>query len=148
MEKPREIDQKIKKITLKIAMVGVFSALGVLLGSLNPFAFMGENIKVFPFAHTINVITGVLLGPWYAVLTATIIAIIRWSTHMGTINAFSGGIPGALIVGLFAWVFTKKDPKFRPFSAFFEPIGTVIIGATISTYIPLNPSLPVGEGRP
>ena len=83
----------------------------------------------------INVISGVLLGPWYAMLTALIIAICRYSLGIGTILAFPGGISGALVVGLMRELILRINPKKVHFAAFFEPIGTVFIGGTLSSFI-------------
>jgi energy coupling factor transporter S component ThiW len=132
----RQINKNEDTKSLKIVMVAVFTAIGVILSYLNPFAYTTLfGTKINPFAHLMNAVTGVLLGPWYAVLTAFLIAIIRYTAGIGSIHAFPGGIPGALVVGLISVLFSKQNGKYRIFAAFFEPIGTVFIGATISAYI-------------
>ncbi|WP_369017596.1 energy coupling factor transporter S component ThiW [Thermatribacter velox] len=85
--------------------------------------------KVFPFQHTVNVLAGIVLGPWYGALAAFLAGIIRISIGTGTIFAIPGGIPGALVVGLMYRVF-KSD-----WVALTEPIGTGPIGATLSALI-------------
>jgi len=123
-----------KKLTLKIAITGCFTALGVVIAPLFHFLFLGT--KAFPGQHFINVLTGVIIGPFWGSLTAILIGIIRNLLGLGTIFAFPGGIPGALIVGL-AYKITKKLKRrhLRYIAAFFEPLGTVVIGATISLFV-------------
>lgn len=105
-----------------IVYVAIFGALGAALGWIS--IPVGPT-KIFPLQHTINAIAGVLIGPW-AVISALIAAIVRFSTGMGTIYAFPGSPFGALVVAVIFKV-TKKD-----FSALFEPLGTVFIGGTLS----------------
>jgi thiamine-phosphate pyrophosphorylase len=50
----------------------------------------GGTGAVFPFQATINVIAGVLLGPWYALLTAFAISVLRNAAGTGTFLAFPG----------------------------------------------------------
>jgi energy coupling factor transporter S component ThiW len=134
MSEPRNIPNINNKLTLKIVLVAIFTAIGVVLSFFNPFAYAELfGTKINPFAHLINAISGVLLGPIYAVLIATLIAIIRFSYQIGSIYAFPGGIPGAFIVGIFAYIISYKKGELRSFGALFEPIGTVIIGGSISS---------------
>jgi energy coupling factor transporter S component ThiW len=122
-----------KKLTLKIAITGCFTALGVVIA---PFHFLFLGTKAFPAQHFINVLAGVMIGPFWGSLTAILIGIIRNLLGLGTIFAFPGGIPGALIVGLSYKVAKKlKRKHYRYAVAFLEPLGTVIIGATISLFI-------------
>ncbi|MEM3726924.1 MAG: energy coupling factor transporter S component ThiW [Candidatus Bathyarchaeia archaeon] len=123
-----------KKLTLKLALTGCFTALGVVIAPLFHFLFLGT--KAFPGQHFINALTGVIIGPFWGSLTAILIGIIRNLLGLGTVFAFPGGIPGALIVGL-AYKLTKKLKKkhFRYAAVFLEPLGTVIIGATISLFV-------------
>jgi energy coupling factor transporter S component ThiW len=85
--------------------------------------------KVQPMQHAMNVIAGIFLGPWYAMLGAVITGLVRNFMGTGTVFAFPGGIPGALLVGL-AYKYTKKD-----WAALLEPVGTGPIGATLSVYL-------------
>ncbi len=77
----------------------------------------------------INGISGVMLGPWYAALIAIFIGTIRNGLGTGTIFAFPGGIPGALVVGLVYRYLYKRD-----LAALTEPIGTGL-GGVISALI-------------
>jgi energy coupling factor transporter S component ThiW len=105
-----------------LAYTAVFGALGAALGWIS---FPIGPTKIFPLQHAINAIAGVLIGPW-AVLSALIAATARFTTGMGTIYAFPGSPFGALIVSLL-YKMTKKDA-----SALFEPVGTILLGATAS----------------
>ncbi|TFG20805.1 MAG: energy coupling factor transporter S component ThiW [Promethearchaeota archaeon] len=120
-------------LALRVAMAAMFTALGVVLSYINPFAYIVlGGFKINPFAHLINSIVGVFLGPLWGVIVACFIAIIRYSAGIGTVFAFPGGIPGALVVGIIAVVLSAmKKEKYRSFAALTEVIGTVGIGAVI-----------------
>jgi len=139
--KPKIILLNQKSITFKIALISTFTAVGVVLSYLNPFAYTTIfGAKPNPFSHLINGLTGVILGPFYSILTATLIAIIRFSLGIGSILAFPGGISGAIVVGFFAKMISKTTSKYKIYASLAEPIGTVFIGGTISNFIiPLGP---------
>ena len=91
-------------------------------------------IKAFPFQHMVNVVAGVMIGPWYAAISALIAGIIRNAIGTGTLFAFPGGIPGAIVVGLvFRWV--RRD-----WAAMTEPVGTGLIGVPLTVFL-LGPIL-------
>lgn len=119
----------------KAAVTAVLAATAIVLSFLS---FPIGPTKVDPAQHMINGVGGVLLGPWYATLVAVVAAIIRNALGTGTIFAFPGGIPGALIVGVIHKYLWKRD-----FAALTEPIGTTI-GAVISALLAraLSPSAP------
>lgn len=122
--------------SLKIATTAIFAAIGYILSFLNPFAYIPiGGIMINPYAHLINAIAGVLLGPVYAVICATIIAILRFSTGIGSPLAFPGGISGALIVGLTRNLLIKLNSKHVHFAGLSEPIGTIFIGAPLSNLL-------------
>ena len=109
-----------------IVLTGLFAATAVLLSGIH---IPVGPIKAFPFQHTVNIVAGVAVGPWYAALSALIAAIIRNTMGTGTPFAFPGGIPGGIVVGLVVrWV--RKD-----WAAFTEPIGTGFIGVSLSVLI-------------
>jgi len=85
--------------------------------------------RVFPFQATVNAVAGVLLGPWYAAGAALVTACLRNSLHTGTVFAFPGSVFGALTVG-YGYRLWKNDA-----AAFFEPIGTALIGATVAWWL-------------
>ncbi|NJE06564.1 energy coupling factor transporter S component ThiW [Thermococcus sp. M36] len=117
---------KIETLNQKISYSAVFIALGVVLGTMS---FPVGPTKVAPFQHFINVLTGILLGPWWASFVAFAVGLLRMSLGVGTIFSLPGGIPGAFVVGL-AYMALKKDV-----AAFTEPLGTVFIGGTLSALL-------------
>ncbi|MFX1275205.1 MAG: energy coupling factor transporter S component ThiW [Promethearchaeota archaeon] len=134
-----------KFTTKKIATAAIFIGIGLILSYLNPFAyFLIFNTKINPFVHMINAITGVLIGLLFSTITATGIAIFRPILNIGTIHAFHGGIPGAIVVGIVAFLIKKKNPKYINYAAFFEPLGTILIGGSIAWIIELGGLNPEG----
>ena len=120
----------IRKISLLIAL----TAVGVIIAPLAWFPFIST--KAFPGQHLVNAMAGVLLGPWLAAIAAILIGIIRNALGIGTIYAFPGGVPGAIVVGL-AYLLTRnaRNPLVRYSAALLEPIGTVLIGGTLSIFL-------------
>ena len=117
------------KTTLKnLILAALFAAMAVLLSG---FSIPVGPTRCFPFQHAINAISGVLLGPWWAAGAALTASIIRNALGTGTLFAFPGSIPGALVVGITARLLKNK----RYYAALTEPLGTGIIGAIISVYI-------------
>jgi energy coupling factor transporter S component ThiW len=113
--------------TKKVAFAAVMVAVTVVL---SPFYIPLGTTKCFPAQHMVNGIAGVLVGPWYAAAMALATGVIRNVLNMGTLYAFPGGIPGALVVGLIHRYVKKTD-----FASVAEPLGTVVIGATLSALI-------------
>lgn len=124
-------EYKLSGLSIKVALTATFSALGVVLAPFFWFPFLGT--KAYPGQHLINSLAGVTLGPWWAALVAIIVGLVRNALGVGTIFAFPGGIPGAVVVGL-AYMLTSriKSRYLKYLAVFFEPIGTVFIGGTIS----------------
>jgi energy coupling factor transporter S component ThiW len=118
-----------------IALAALFIAIGVVISPFTWFP-VGPS-KANPTQHVVNVLSGILLGPLWGAFIAFAIGLIRNILGVGTIFAFPGGIPGALIVGfLFHYIFKRLFSYNKAIlAAFAEPIGTVLIGATISIYI-------------
>lgn len=84
--------------TRKTAYAVVLVAIGVALAPYTSFPI--GIAKVNPTQHFVNVLAAVLLGPWWAVLTAGVIAVLRNAMGVGTLLAFPGGMIGALLAGL------------------------------------------------
>ena len=78
--------------TRKTAYAVVLVAIGVALAPYTSFPI--GIAKVNPTQHFVNVMAGVLLGPWWAVLTAMVIGILRNAMGLGTLLAFPGGMIG------------------------------------------------------
>jgi len=108
----------------RLALAAVLVALGVVLSTAISIPI--GPAKVSPTQHLINVLAGVLLGPWYALLTAFAISVIRNGLGLGTFLAFPGSMFGAFLVG---WVYYKV--RRTDLAAFAEPVGTVIIGGLV-----------------
>lgn len=124
-------------LTKRVATSAIFIAVGIVLAMFNPFAFVEilGGPKIFPMAHFINGITGVLIGTSFACVTSLGIAIFRYPLGIGSIHAFHGGISGAFVVGLTAYILRKKKPDYVEYAALTDPIGTVFIAATIANLI-------------
>jgi len=113
--------------TKRIALAAVLIAATVVL---SPIHFPIGSSKCYPAQHMVNGIAGVLLGPWYAAVMAFFTGVIRNLLGLGTLHAFPGGVPGGLVVGL-----VYRYVKRNDLAAITEPLGTVVIGATISALV-------------
>ena len=122
------------RVSIRISLIAFLSALGVVL---SPFWFPVLTSKAFPAQHLINSLAGVILGPVDAAIIAIIVGVIRNNLGLGTIYAFPGGIPGGVVVGIFHSLLRRRlgESISRKVAIFTEPIGTVLIGATLSIYI-------------
>jgi len=88
-----------------VAYAVVLVAIGV---ALAPYTSFPVGIaKINPTQHFVNVVAAVLLGPWWAVVIAGIIGVIRNAMGLGTLLAFPGGMIGAFLAGLF-YRYTRK----------------------------------------
>lgn len=112
----------------KLVLTAVFAAIPVVL-SFVPGSIPVAGAKLLPWQHMTNAVAGVVLGPWYAALAATLAAVLRNLFGVGTLLAFPGGIPGALVVGLAyrAWP--------RSWVVLLEPLGTGPVGATLGSLL-------------
>lgn len=113
-----EKDKKVLRLVLLAMLVG----LGVVISPILRIEGM------CPMAHLINITCAVLMGPWYALLCATLIGIIRM-TMMGIPPlALTGAVFGATLSGLL-----YRASHGRLIAAVIgEVIGTGIIGAIVS----------------
>lgn len=107
----------------------VLSAMLIAIGTLtaNVIYIPVGVAKCFPMQHTINVLSAVLLGPWYAVANAFLISLLRNFLGVGSLLAFPGSMIGALLAGL---LFSKF--KKIPFALGGEVLGTGILGGFLS----------------
>ena len=119
--------------TLKFALTIILTSLAVIISPFLWFPAFGT--KAYPGQHLINVVAGILLGPWYASLIALMTGIIRMSLGVGTIYSLPGGIPGAFLVGITRNILLRKDERRIIYATFMEPVGTVLIGGTISFFL-------------
>ncbi|MFZ5975448.1 MAG: energy coupling factor transporter S component ThiW [Bacillota bacterium] len=108
----------------KLAFASVLVALAVICSA---FYIPVGVAKCFPAQHAVNVISGILLGPWYAMGIAFTTSLIRVLLGTGTLLAFPGSMIGALLCGL-AYMYTKK----LPLAFLGEVIGTGVFGALVA----------------
>jgi energy coupling factor transporter S component ThiW len=113
------------KKTYKLTLTAMMIAMGTLSSNLVviPIGFT----KVFPMQHFLNVLSAVLLGPYYAVAQAFCVSLLRNMMGTGSLFAFPGSMVGAFLAGLLFW----KTRKIY-FAVIGEVIGTGILGALLS----------------
>ena len=115
------------KNLLKMTVLSMLIALGVVISPILRVEGM------CPMAHFINIVCSVFLGPWYSLLCATLIGIIRMATMGIPPIALTGAIFGAFLSGVFYRISKGKII----FAVVGEIIGTGIIGA-IASYPVMN----------
>lgn len=111
-----------KSNLLKLVFLAMMVALGVVISPILRIEGM------CPMAHFINIVCAVLLGPWYALLCATLIGIIRMMFMGIPPLALTGAVFGAVLSGL---LYQLSKGKLI-FAVLGEVIGTGIIGAIAS----------------
>lgn len=109
-----------RSTAIKVTLSAFFIALGFVLSLVS---FPIGPTRVFPFQHMINVIVGIMLGPFYAAAIALGIGTLRIAAGTGTFFAYPGGIPGGFVVGSLYWYLWHHDE-----CALTEPLGTGIGG--------------------
>ncbi|MDR6123685.1 energy coupling factor transporter S component ThiW [Neobacillus drentensis] len=112
------------KKTHKLTLTAMMIAIGTM--SSNLFYIPIGFTKVFPIQHFLNVLSAVLLGPYYAVAQAFCVSLLRNIMGTGSPFAFPGSMVGALLASL---LFLKTRKIYLAF--FGEVIGTGIIGAML-----------------
>ncbi len=110
------------KNLLKMIVLSMLIALGVVISPILRVEGM------CPMAHFINIVCSVFLGPWYSLLCATLIGVIRMVTMGIPPIALTGAIFGAFLSGVFYRVSKGKII----FAVLGEIIGTGIVGAILS----------------
>lgn len=111
-----------KSDLLKLVMVSMLVALGVVISPILRIEGM------CPMAHFINIVCAVLLGPWYALLCATLIGVIRMMLMGIPPLALTGAVFGAMLSGI---LYRMSKGKLI-YAVIGEVIGTGIIGAIVS----------------
>lgn len=111
-----------KNQILKITVLAVLIALGVVISPILRVEGM------CPMAHFINIVCSVFMGPWYSLLCATIIGIIRMITMGIPPIALTGAVFGAFLSG----VFYRISKGNILFAVIGEVVGTGFIGAIAS----------------
>ena len=110
------------KSLLKMITLSMLIALGVVISPILRVEGM------CPMAHFINIVCSVFMGPWYSLLCATLIGIIRMITMGIPPIALTGAVFGAFLSG----VFYRASKGRIIFAVLGEIIGTGIIGAILS----------------
>ncbi len=114
--------------TRNVAYAVVLVAIGV---ALSPYTSFPIGIaKVNPTQHFVNILGAVLLGPWWAVIIATVIGVIRNALGVGTLLAFPGGMIGALLAGLL-----YRTTRNLFMGAGGEVVGTGLIAPVVSALL-------------
>ncbi len=108
----------------KLSLAGILVAVGVVCSA---FSIPIGVAKVFPVQHFINVLAGVVLGPFYGVAMAFVTSLIRNLLGTGSLLAFPGSMCGALLCGLLYQSTRKLSIAFLG-----EVIGTGILGAFLA----------------
>lgn len=111
-----------KSNLLKLVVLAMLVALGVVISPLLRIEGM------CPMAHFINIVCAVLLGPWYALLCAAMIGILRMVLMGIPPLALTGAVFGAVLSGMLYRITNGK----LIFAVLGEIIGTGIIGAIVS----------------
>ena len=111
-----------KSNLLKLVVLAMLVALGVVISPLLRIEGM------CPMAHFINIVCAVLLRPWYALLCAAMIGILRMVLMGIPPLALTGAVFGAVLSGMLYRITNGK----LIFAVLGEIIGTGIIGAIVS----------------
>lgn len=107
---------------LKTVFLSVMVAIGVVISPILRIEGM------CPTAHLINVVCAVFMGPWYALLCAILIGIIRMMFMAIPPLALTGAVFGAFLSGILYKVSKGKII----FAVLGEIFGTGVIGAIVS----------------
>lgn len=108
----------------KLALAGILIAVGIVC---SPLSVPVGASKCTPIQHFINILSGVFLGPGYAVCMAFVTSLLRNLMGTGTLLAFPGSMCGALLCGLL-----YRYGNRLPFAYVGELLGTSLIGGLLS----------------
>lgn len=106
----------------KLTFSALLIALGTITGHLIYIPIGAA--KAFPVQHLINILSAVLLGPFYAIWNAFAISLFRNMLGTGSLLAFPGSMIGAAVAG-----FLYQKFRSEKFALAGELIGTGILGA-------------------
>ena len=118
----KELFKMANKKLLKMVVLAMLVALGVVISPILRVEGM------CPMAHFINITCAVLLGPWYALLCAFLIGVIRMTVMGIPPLALTGAVFGAFLSGVFYRISKGKII----FAVLGEVIGTGLIGSVLS----------------
>ena len=106
--------------TRKLAMAGILVAIAV-VGSLISVPVAGS--KCAPVQHMINILSAVILGPFWGVGIAFCSSLLRNLLGIGSLMAFPGSMIGALCCGIMYRLVKRLLP-----TCVAEALGTGILG--------------------
>lgn len=108
--------------TKKWILTAVLVAVGYVGSSLVvvPLGFM----RATPFQHMMNLLTSVLLGPWYSLAQAFGVSVLRNISGTGSLLAFPGSMIGAFLSGIL-----YRHTKNMALAGVGEVFGTGILGS-------------------
>ncbi|CUH94705.1 putative membrane protein [Propionispora sp. 2/2-37] len=113
---------KEKSGLLKMVMLSMLIAVGVVISPILRIEGM------CPMAHFINIVCAVFLGPWYSLLCATLIGVIRMMFMGIPPLALTGAIFGAMLSG----ILYRISGGILICAVIGEVVGTGIVGAIVS----------------
>ncbi|MBP3330500.1 MAG: energy coupling factor transporter S component ThiW [Clostridia bacterium] len=113
---------KNKNKLIRMIMLSMFVAIGVVISPILRVEGM------CPMAHLINIVCSVFMGPWYSLLCAVLIGVIRMIFMGIPPIALTGAVFGAFLSGVFYRVSKGKIIC----AVIGEVFGTGIIGAILS----------------
>lgn len=108
----------------KLAITALLIAINVVLSSIIIIP-LGP-VKAAPVQHFVNVLSAVIVGPWYGLAQALISSILRVLFGTGTAFAFPGSMIGVLLASMF-YIYRKHIFM----AAVGEELGTGVIGSLI-----------------
>jgi energy coupling factor transporter S component ThiW len=108
--------------TQKLTLAALFIAFATLTAHV--FYIPAGVAKCFPIQHTVNVLSGVILGPWYAVSIAFLTSLLRNILGTGSLLAFPGSMVGAFLAGM---LYQKTGNQLM--ASLGEIVGTGFLGA-------------------
>ena len=112
----------VKNRLIKMTFLAMMIAIGVVISPILRVEGM------CPMAHLINIVCSVMMGPWYSLVCATLIGIIRMMFMGIPPLALTGAVFGAFLSGMLYRVSGGR----MIFAVVGEVIGTGIIGAIVS----------------
>jgi energy coupling factor transporter S component ThiW len=119
-EKTEKIVTRRRNTTRKMVLTAMLAGLAFVLNTCVYFPAMA------PFQHFVDVLAAVLLGPWYACVSALLCGILRMLTGR-TIQAVTGAVFGPILGGLL-----YRKTKKIPLVFVGEVVGTGFFGAMAS----------------
>jgi len=114
--------QKNATKSFKMVFLSMLVAIGVVISPILRIEGM------CPTAHLVNIVCSVFLGPWYALINATLTGIIRMLFMGIPPLALTGAIFGAVLSG----VFYRLSKGSILFAVIGEVFGTGVLGALAS----------------